>query len=232
MPTATASSTDQFTHLPADSNQALGIAQYAIDFLGEGDNAGDPSEAVLTHTNRFMTDAAICGISALALGTNAPTVLRNEALDHPVPTGRSGATVFGSEILVRPEKAILANCAAVREWDSNGTNFGYDPERGNTAGEFGHNDFYSVATAAAQITGADGLKTLKAMVCHDEIRGRLAEVFSLKTYKVDHVVHGDRVGRRLRRNDGRDRRADRVRDRHDRRPLHPVPGDPGRQAVE
>jgi 2-methylcitrate dehydratase len=40
------------------------------------------------------------------------------------------------------------------------------------------------------MTGADGLKTLKAMVCHDEIRGRLAEVFSLKTYKVDHVVHG------------------------------------------
>lgn len=196
MTTATASdsSTDQFTHLPADSNQALGIAQYAIDFLGgpdgNSDNAGNPSEAVLTHTNRFMTDAAICGISALALGTNAPTVLREEALDHPVQTGRSGATVFGSELLVRPEKAILANCAAVREWDSNGTNFGYDPERGNTAGEFGHNDFYSVATAAAQITGADGLKTLKAMVCHDEIRGRLAEVFSLKTYKIDHVVHG------------------------------------------
>ena len=28
------------------------------------------------------------------------------------------------------------------------------------------------------------------MVCHDEIRGRLAEVFSLKTYKIDHVLHG------------------------------------------
>jgi len=31
---------------------------------------------------------------------------------------------------------------------------------------------------------------LKAMVLIDEIRGRLAEVFSLKTYKIDHVVHG------------------------------------------
>jgi 2-methylcitrate dehydratase len=38
--------------------------------------------------------------------------------------------------------------------------------------------------------GADGATALKGMVCHDEIRGRLAEVFSLKTYKVDHVVHG------------------------------------------
>jgi 2-methylcitrate dehydratase len=28
------------------------------------------------------------------------------------------------------------------------------------------------------------------MICLDEIRGRLAEVFSLKTYKIDHVVHG------------------------------------------
>ena len=28
------------------------------------------------------------------------------------------------------------------------------------------------------------------MTLLDEIRGRLAEVFSLKTYKIDHVVHG------------------------------------------
>merc|ERR1719453_2456659 len=28
------------------------------------------------------------------------------------------------------------------------------------------------------------------MICLDEIRGRLAEVFSLKQYKIDHVVHG------------------------------------------
>ncbi len=28
------------------------------------------------------------------------------------------------------------------------------------------------------------------MVLQDEIRGRLCEVFSLKSYKIDHVVHG------------------------------------------
>ena len=28
------------------------------------------------------------------------------------------------------------------------------------------------------------------MILLDEIRGRLAEVYSLKTYKIDHVVHG------------------------------------------
>merc|ERR1719190_225813 len=36
----------------------------------------------------------------------------------------------------------------------------------------------------------DGKTALKAMICIDEIRGRLAEVFSLKSYKIDHVVHG------------------------------------------
>ena len=28
------------------------------------------------------------------------------------------------------------------------------------------------------------------MTLQDEIRGRLCEVFSLKSYKIDHVVHG------------------------------------------
>jgi 2-methylcitrate dehydratase len=78
----------------------------------------------------------------------------------------------------------------VREWDANGTNFGYNPTRGHTRGEFGHNDFYPVAVAAAQQRGLDGRRTLAAMICLDEIRGRLAEVFALKDHKIDHVVHG------------------------------------------
>lgn len=183
-----------FVKLPAASNQALGIAEYAIEFM----KSASPDQSVLDRTRLFHTDACLCGLSALALGTNAPTVLRNEALGYPVgpetpKVGRSqqsGATVFGSSKLVAPEKAILANSSAVREWDSNGTNFGYDPERGNTAGEFGHNDFYPVALAAAQMAGQDGAYALKGMLLSDEIRGRLAEVFSLKTYKIDHVVHG------------------------------------------
>ena len=181
-------------HLPANTNQALGIAEYAIDFMKKG----NPDQTVLDRTMLFHTDACLCGLSALALGTNAPTVLRNEALGYPIGEAtpkignaeRAGATAFGSSALVSPEKAILANSSAVREWDSNGTNFGYDPERGNTAGEFGHNDFYPVAIAAAQMAGKDGAYAVLGMALSDEIRGRLAEVFSLKTYKVDHVVHG------------------------------------------
>merc|ERR1719182_777697 len=137
----------------------------------------------------FHTDSVMCGVSALALKTNAPTVLRQEALDY---TDGNGATVFGSSQRCAPEKAICANASAVREWDSNGTVFGYNPSiPGHTAGEFGHNDFYPVVVAASQVTGnVDGKTALKAMICIDEIRGRLAEVFSLKSYKIDHVVHG------------------------------------------
>lgn len=178
-----------YTHLPADSNQALGIAQFAIDFmrgnLGEG-----PSKAVLERTELFHTDSVFTGLSALALGTNAPTLLREEALTYAPGQGEAGAYAFGSDVPVKSEKAVIANSSAVREWDSNGTNFGFDPKRGNTAGEFGHNDFYPVAVAACQELGLDGATCLRAMLLLDEIRGRLAEVFSLKTYKIDHVVHG------------------------------------------
>lgn len=193
-------------HLPADTNQALGIAQYAIDFMSDDPaRTGHPSRAVLDRTALFHTDACLCGVSALALGTNAPNLLRDEAHQYTTPVSgvgsmagvpwaksavRSGVPTFGSKVDVQVEKAIVANAAAVREWDSNGTNFGYNPELNHLAGEFGHNDFYAVALAAAQLRGKDGAFALKGMLLIDEVRGRLAEVFSLKSYKIDHVVHG------------------------------------------
>ncbi|MHC5028393.1 MAG: MmgE/PrpD family protein, partial [Planctomycetota bacterium] len=181
----TTAATDTAVTLPRDTNQALGIGQFAVDFLRNG--LGEPSAAVEQRTMQFFTDAVLCGISAIALQTNAPLVLRREARRYAT---NGGATMFGDSTSVAPEKAIVANCAAVREWDSNGTNFGYNPALGHTAGEFGHNDFYAVAVTAAQLEGLDGAAALRGMICLDEIRGRLAEVFSLKSYKIDHVVHG------------------------------------------
>jgi len=182
--------TDNQVFLPRDSNQALGIGQFAIDFM---QNVKDkqmgpgPSQKVLDRVELFHTDSVVCGVSALAMGTNAPTVLKKEALEYPMAYG---ATVLGVKGKVRPEKAILVNASAVREWDSNGTVFGYNPKFGHTAGEFGHNDFYGVVVAACQMKGLDGNTAAHAMILSDEIRGRLAEVFSLKSYKIDHVVHG------------------------------------------
>ena len=127
--------------LRADTNQARGLAQYALDFVSGA--IGTPADEVLKRTELFHTDSVVCGLSALALGTNAPTVLRAEALDYE-QTAKSpllAAKVFGSKKRVVTEKAVAANVAAVREWDSNGTVFGYNPRLGkeHMAGEFGHN---------------------------------------------------------------------------------------------
>lgn len=47
-------------------------------------------------------------------------------------------------------KAIATNCSAVREWDSNGTVFGFRKNYPTfQAGEFGHNDYYPVVIASA-----------------------------------------------------------------------------------
>ncbi|MCW5942281.1 MAG: MmgE/PrpD family protein [Fimbriimonadaceae bacterium] len=177
---------DDAVLLARDTNQALGIGRFAIEFLA-GRLGPGPSDAVLARTSLFHADAFFCGASALALGTNAPTILRAEALEYP---DAQGAAVLGSKVRVKAEKAVAANASAVREWDSNGTNFGFNPTLGHVAGEFGHNDFYPVVIAACQQRGLDGATALRAMALLDEIRGRLAEVFSLKTYKIDHVVHG------------------------------------------
>ena len=130
----------------------------------------------------------------------------------PVSSGCAGATCFGSNKKVAPEKAVVANCSAVRELDANGTNFGYNPRTGQCRGEFGHNDYYPVALAAAQIARWDGRQTLLAMLSLDEIRGRLVlhqdgygfvvpdvaipnidgDIFIPRDY-VEDAMHGDQV---------------------------------------
>jgi 2-methylcitrate dehydratase len=174
--------------LPADTNQARGLAAYAVDFLRR-----DPQpigSATLDLLERFHLDSVGCGVSALAAAANAPSVLRREALGTSPAAGTTGACCFGSRHRCLSERAVAANASAVREWDSNGTNFGHDAARGRTAGEFGHNDYYPVALAAASEAGLDGDQTLRVMLLIDEIRGRLAEVFPLRKYAIDHVHHG------------------------------------------
>lgn len=182
---------NRYLRLERSENQARGIAEYARAFIGGdyGDAPHDSIDAsVWQRLDLFHVDSIGCGIGALSRRMNAPIVLRNEALDYTDHAGR--ATCLAGQTPVRAEKAVVANASAVRELDANGTNFGYNPRTGQTAGEFGHNDFYPVAVAGAQLAGADGATTARAMLCLDEIRGRLAEAFSLKDHKIDHVVHG------------------------------------------
>lgn len=182
---------------PKDKNQVRMLAKYAKDFMA----GGKPAPEVEERTKLFHLDSVICGVSAIAFGTNAPLVLRKDALrvtryvapgDDKTRPKSGYAKIFGSDKYVLAEKAILANSAAVREYDSNGTNFGYNTLFPSLrAGEFGHNDFYPVVMAACQQKARlTGKEALRAMILLDEIRGRLSESFSLKTYKIDHVVHG------------------------------------------
>jgi len=173
--------------LPRTTNQARGLATYARDFLRGPQPIGSATWSLL---ERFHLDSVGCGVSALALGANAPKVLRAEALAAPPAAGSRGGICLGATRPCAVEKAVAANASAVREWDANGTNFGHDAARGRTAGEFGHNDWYPVAVAAAREAGLDGDATLRVMLLVDEIRGRLAEVFALRRYAIDHVHHG------------------------------------------
>lgn len=119
------------TVLKKNENQAIELGRYAIKFL----ESGRPGPKVLERTKLFHTDSVLCGLSALALKCNAPHVLRNEALESSGKNLRvEHAKVFGSNYDVPIEKAIVSNCSAVREWDSNGTVFGYAPEKGRQAG--------------------------------------------------------------------------------------------------
>ena len=82
------------------SNQARGLGQFAIDFMAE--KFPLPSEQVFERLELFHIDSLCCAASALALKTNAPTVLRNEALRHPVGDSESGAFCFGSSLEITP----------------------------------------------------------------------------------------------------------------------------------
>lgn len=184
--------------LPKNSNQARGLGEYAIEFMKMDHKKID--DEVYKRVQLFHTDSVICGISAIAMRTNAPNILRDEAINlysvNPDKKMKNSqhflSKCFGSKLWVHAEKAIAANASAVREWDMNGTVFGFDRTiPGHNAGEFGHNDYYSVVLAACHNNPEyNGMDMLKGMILIDEIRGRLAEVFSLKTYKIDHVVHG------------------------------------------
>ena len=129
----TATVADTFVCLNRDTNQALGIGRFACDFVSGA--IGAPDKTVEHRTVQFFVDSVLCGLSAIALGTNAPRVLREEALEY---TCDGGAMIFGSNTSVATEKAVAANASAVREWDSNGTNFGYNPTLVHTFGEFVH----------------------------------------------------------------------------------------------
>ena len=144
---------ESFITLRRDENQARGLGQYAIDFLAH--KFAPPGREALERIEQFHLDSVACGVSALACGAGRRGCCGPRRSTTASASSRA-AFCFGSRMAVKSEKAVLANSSAVREWDANGTNFGFNPARGATRGEFGHNDFYPVAIAGAQLRGHDG----------------------------------------------------------------------------
>ena len=60
------SSASHVVHLPGASNQALGIARFAVDFIRGG--SGSPDDEVFRRTQLFYTDASVCGAREGRLG--------------------------------------------------------------------------------------------------------------------------------------------------------------------
>ena len=56
------------------------MAKFAIDFMEQ--DSSKINESVYDRVRLFHTDSVICGISALALKTNAPNILRDEAIQQ------------------------------------------------------------------------------------------------------------------------------------------------------
>ena len=69
-----------YTTLYKNTNQAQGLAKYAIKFMAQDHAKID--EAVYDRVRLFHTDSIISGISAIAMKTNAPNLLRYEAINE------------------------------------------------------------------------------------------------------------------------------------------------------
>lgn len=177
--------------LKRDTNQAYGIAKFAVDFLKNG----KPSHQVYTRLKLLHTDSVMCGYAALSTKTSSPSVFKNEALLGVKKGGKANrpkigiAKVFGSYDGCSAEKAIIANVSSISELCANSVFFGTSQE--NLQGEIVYNDFYPVVVAAAQQNVAlTGEKVAKGMVLLSEIQGRLAEAFPLSSHKIDPVIYG------------------------------------------
>eukprot|EP00919_Chromeraceae_sp_WS-2016_P052486 GHVR01124568.1.p1 GENE.GHVR01124568.1~~GHVR01124568.1.p1 ORF type:complete len:571 (+),score=145.46 GHVR01124568.1:78-1790(+) len=182
------SSKSRYSYLPRSCNQALGIGEYAIGILN-GKYGDSIDEEVYKKAALLHTDSVMCGVSAVALKAKVPIILREEAIQYP---DACGARVFGSKLRCRTEKAVVANSAAVREWNFNAVRMGYRPNMpDHQVKSVDNSDFYPVVMAAAQSSGGvDGRTALTGMILIDEIRARLSETVPLHTQYVHNDMNG------------------------------------------
>jgi len=161
-------------NLAREGQLAWSLARVAVDPVAVGD------EVVDMIVNRVIDNAAV---AAASLSREPVSAARQQALDHAVSVGGSGATVFGClpERRTSPEWAAWANGVAVRELDYHDTFL---------AADYSHpGDNIPPVLAVAQHTGRDGAAVVRALATAYEIQIDLVRAISLHTHKIDHVAH-------------------------------------------
>ncbi|WP_426323291.1 MmgE/PrpD family protein [Microbacterium sp. E-13] len=161
-------------HLAREAQLAWHIAEVAADPV---EVEQDVVDMII---NRVIDNAAVAAASL----TRAPvSAARQQALDHAVSVGGSGATVFGCPLdrKTSPEWAAWANGVAVRELDYHDTFL---------AAEYSHpGDNIPPILAVAQHVGADGRALVRGLATGYEIQIDLVRAISLHKHKIDHVAH-------------------------------------------
>jgi 2-methylcitrate dehydratase len=161
-------------HLAREGQLAWRIAEVATDPV-EVD-----ADVVDMIINRVIDNAAVAAASL----TRAPvSAARQQALDHAVSVGGSGATVFGCALERKssPEWAAWANGVAVRELDYHDTFL---------AADYSHpGDNIPPILAVAQHVGADGAALVRGLATGYEIQIDLVRAICLHKHKIDHVAH-------------------------------------------
>ncbi len=161
-------------NLAREGQLAWALARVAVDPVAVDDDVVDMI------VNRLIDNAAV---AAASLTRQPVSAARQQALDHAVSIGGSGATVFGCALERRssPEWAAWANGVAVRELDYHDTFL---------AADYSHpGDNIPPVLAVAQHTGRDGAALVRALATAYEIQIDLVRAISLHKHKIDHVAH-------------------------------------------
>jgi 2-methylcitrate dehydratase len=130
--------------------------------------------------NRLIDNA---GVALASLARPPALAARSQALYHPPPAGRAGATLLGCAPTVRvsPEWAAWANGVAVRELDFHDTYL---------AADYSHpGDNIPPLLAVAQHCGLDGAALTRAIAVAYEIQVALVTGICLHAHRIDHIAH-------------------------------------------
>ena len=160
-------------NLAREDQLAHKIAQVAVDPVQVEQ---DVTEMII---NRIIDNASV----AVASLHRAPIVAaRAQALDHAVPTGGKGSSVFGLQQRTSPEWAAWANGVAVRELDFHDTFLAAEvlPPRRQHSRSAGRRPAHR---------GPPGADLIRGLATGYEIQVNLVKAICLHKHKIDHVAH-------------------------------------------